>query len=310
MNIKYLLCRPTGGLTDMSSQIGRCIEYAKYHQRRLIIDTNIPDFFDEPLSNYLFSSHHLRATVNPSERLISRLDRLTCKPTGIQGRIGSYKAQQISGTDRKAIAKGVGHFTNLEDVTTHEPLTFDFRIGHSEDLLVHHCSGNDLQNALTSLKHLWPIPKLRRAVIRRLRELPEAYDALHIRHTDLASDLDFAADLASQQRDIPLLVSTDSHVAASKISRKLRSRLLIFASKPLDPADFGLPDHATTHKDASALPRSAVNKAAFVDLICLARARNLISAPLLNGQCKTTSGYFQLAQQLRQSQRLLSRFSA
>lgn len=310
MPSKYLLCRPTGGLTDMLSQIGRCIEYAKGHKRHLIIDTNIPDFFNESLGNYLFPSRHLGATVGPSKLLISRLNRLTCKPAGIQGRLKTYKTQQISFADRARISQHVGHFTNLEDVRTREPLTFDFRIDHSEDLLVHHCSGNDLANALTSLKHLWPTLKLHSSVLRRLQKLPEVYDALHIRHADLESDLDLAADLVGQDGDVPLLVSTDSYTAASEIAKKIQSRRIIFASKPLDPADFGLPAHATTHKDASALPRRAINKAAFVDLICLARARNLISAPLLNGQCKTTSGYFQLAQQLQRSPNILARFAA
>lgn len=307
---RYLLCRPTGGLTDMLSQIGRCIDYAKDWKRRLIVDTSIPDFFNESLGNYLFPSHHLKATVNPSERLLISLSQLTCKPTGIQGRLNTYKAQQISLADRALASQSLGHFTNLEDAKTHEPLTFDFRIDHSEDLLVHHCSGNDLQSALTSLTFLWPTPKLRRSVRRKLRELPETYDALHIRHTDLASDLDLAADMAGQSCDIPLVVSTDSHVAASEIAKKIQSRLLVFASNPLNPAKFGLPALATTHRNASALPRHAVNTAAFVDLICLARARNLISAPLLNGQCKSASGYFQLAQELRQSRHLLLRFSA
>lgn len=310
MSGKYLLCRPTGGLTDILSQIGRSIEYAKCHKRYLIIDTNISDFFNEPLSNYLFPSHHLRATVGLSKMLISKLDRISCKPAGIQGRLNTYKAQQIPGADRALISQRLGHFTNLEDAQTREPLTFNFKIEHSEDLLVHHCSGNDLNNALTSLTHLWPAPKLHRSVLRRLSELPDAYDALHVRHTDLASDLDLAANLADENRDIPLLVSTDSHFAARELAKKVQSRLIIFASKPLNPAEFGLADRATTHKNASALPRSEVNRAAFVDLICLARARNLISAPLINGQCKTSSGYFQLAQKLRQSRRILSRFTA
>jgi hypothetical protein len=310
MGHKFLLCRPTGGLTDILSQVGRTIEYAKAHQRRLIIDTNIPDFFNEPLSKYLFSSRQLRATTNPSKLLISRLNRLTCKPTGIQGRLDTYKAQQISPADRRLVAHRVGHFTNLEDARTREPLTFDFRVDHSEDLLVHHCSGNDLQNALTSLDHLWPVPELRRSVRRRLRVLPATYDALHIRHTDLESDLDLAADSVNHCSDIPLLVSTDSHTAASEVVKKIRSRPIVFASKPVDPTSFGLATNATTHKNASALPRHAINTAAFVDLICLARARTLMSGPLLPGQCKMISGYFELAKQLQKSQHLISRYIA
>jgi hypothetical protein len=308
MSHRFLLCRPTGGLTDMLSQIGRCIEYAKAHQRHLIIDTDISDFFNEPLSKYLFSPPQLGATVKPSKLLISRLSQLTCKPAGIQGRLDTYKAQQIAIEDRRLVSDLVGHFTNLEDATTRDPLTFDFSINHSEDLLVHHCSGNDLQSALNSLNHLWPAPELRRSVLKRLLTLPKTYDALHIRHTDLASDLNLAADSVNHCSDIPLLVSTDSHIAAREVVKKIRSRPILFASKPLDPTSFGLATNATTHKNASALPRHAVNTAAFVDLICLARARTLMSAPLLTGQCKVNSGYFELAQQLQKSQHLISRF--
>lgn len=308
MTGRYLLCRPTGGLTDMLSQIGRCIEYAKNHRRRLIIDTDIQDFFSEPLSNHFLSSHHLDATVNPGRALISRLNERTCRPAGIRGRLTSYRAQQISVVEREAISQRIGHFTNLEDSTTQEPLSFDFRIDHPEELLVHHCSGNHLQSALVSMQSLWPLPELRRSVIRRLQKLPEKYDALHIRHTDLVSDLASAIKSVGIHRDIPLLISTDSHSAAREVIKKIRFRPVVFASKPLNPADFGHSAHATTHKDAAKLPRHDINKAAFIDLICLARARTLISAPLIAGQCKATSGYFELAKQLWQSPHFISRF--
>ena len=58
-----LLCRPTGGLTDMLAQIGTCIEYANHEQRKLIVDCNIADFFAEDLSIFFFPARQLVRTL-------------------------------------------------------------------------------------------------------------------------------------------------------------------------------------------------------------------------------------------------------
>jgi len=307
---RYLLCRPTGGLTDMLCQIGRCIKYTQRHRRRLIIDTNLQKFFAEDFESYFIVARSLRCQAKLRRQQIPELHKLSCNPAALAGRLDSYKAEQIPAKLRQEVSQQLGHFTNQRDANSLAPLSFNFRIDHPEDLLIHHCSGNQgVEDALTALWSVWPQPWLRRRIRRRLQKLPSNYEALHVRHTDLKSDLHGALTQANIDTFVPLVIASDSHQAILAARLAITKRPLYLASQPINPIEHGLTSDATTHKDASMIPRKTVNLAALVDLFVLANATSLKAAEMLPGQCKTTSGYFQLALALQARKDLLHRFT-
>ncbi len=130
---RHLLCRPAGGLTDMLSQISVCMAYARHHDRCLIIDTDILDFVAEPASNHFFVSHQLRSRPHLSLSPVSHLNSLSCVPRSIQGRMNHYSAAQVPWGQKDAIRQSPGHFTNLRDVESSAPLSFNFRVPYPKE---------------------------------------------------------------------------------------------------------------------------------------------------------------------------------
>ena len=53
--MKYVLCRPEGGLNDMFVQISRCYEYCINNGRTLLVDTVNNDSFKDNFSFYFES---------------------------------------------------------------------------------------------------------------------------------------------------------------------------------------------------------------------------------------------------------------
>lgn len=304
-----LLCRPTGGLTDMLAQIGTCIEYANHEQRKLIVDCNIADFFAEDLSIFFFPARQLDAHLRLRPSQLSWLNQLSCIPEEIAGRIDSYTAEQIPLDLQRTASSRLGHFINLRDSSSKAVLSFDFRQSYDSELVVHHCSGGGATQALSALKQLWPKPQLRRTLLRHFARLPDDYEALHIRHTDLRSNLSSTFKRLNHCTARPLVVATDSHLAMKQAQASIDKRPLLVSVQPLDPADYGRDTHASTHRWATNLPRHRVNEAALVDLVTLAQAQSSSSAELLPGQCKTASGYFELAQALSLDTVLLQRLT-
>lgn len=292
----------------MLAQIGACMNYASREHRQLIIDCNIADFFAEDLSVFFFPARQLKASLALQPGQLNRLNQLSCTPGEITGRLDTYAAEQIAVDIRAEISSRLGHFTNLCDSSSKAALSFDFRQTYDSELVVHHCSGGGATQALSALKQLWPQPQLRRTLVSHLERLPDDYEALHIRHTDLRSDLSSTFEKLNHSTATPLVIASDSHLAVREAQKCIDKRQLVVSVQPLDPAAYGLDTHAATHRWASNLPRHRLNEAALVDLITLAQATNSSSAELLPGQCKTASGYFELAKALSQDRQLLQRF--
>jgi hypothetical protein len=294
----------------MLCQMGRCLKYARQYRRRLIIDTNVHNFFAENWEHYFFASKHTPCTLTLRQDQFTQLHRLSCHPAALADRLDTYQAEQIPPGHKEETSRHLGHFINQRDASSKMPLSFDFRRDHPEDLLVHHCSGNQgVEDAMAALQGLWPQPWLRRCLRLRIHTLPKSYEALHLRHTDLKSDLHAALRQANIPTTMPMVIASDSHQAIEAARLAVIHRPLYVASQPINPLQHGLAADATTHRNATVIPRRAINLAAVTDLIVLALATKLGGAELLPGQCKTRSGYLELALALQARADLLQRFT-
>ena len=123
LEIKYVLCRPRGGLNDMLCEIEKCRMYAEQHGRKLLIDTTLSGFKD-----HFWRYFELAWPDSIFEMALdySALNQMPSFPKVIQGNISHFQAT------RSPILLG-GYI----DAKTGEKITFDFSKAYEETLLIH-----------------------------------------------------------------------------------------------------------------------------------------------------------------------------
>ncbi len=89
-SVRLLLCRPQAGLTDILSQIGKCLRYADRFNRTVIVEMDFKGavHFRDDFGVY-FTSHDPRLVLS-SRAFTSQFDRLVAFPSNLTGRINSY----------------------------------------------------------------------------------------------------------------------------------------------------------------------------------------------------------------------------
>jgi len=169
--MRYLLCRPIGGLNDMLIQIERCCQYAEKTKRIVIIDTNAPytTFFRDDFSNYFESiNKNLLLSVDSINR--ETLNQLETYPTSISHQIFNYEPYHVDGYFYEKDSKQL--------------LSFDFTKDYPQPLLVHQQCGGGGYGHMTLLRL-----KLKQHIALKLAErislIDESlnYHSIHIRNT-------------------------------------------------------------------------------------------------------------------------------
>jgi hypothetical protein len=199
MTSRYLLCRPLDGLNDTLGQVEICRAYAARHGRILIVDGRLSgvlgefgDYFQMEGDGHIF---------NMTDSAMPQLDTPSCYPAEVQGRVTTVRGK------KNPIAGGA----RTVDFETGVPLSFPFDHDHPETLLLHQQAGGcgkgksfDLINRLTL------VPSLARQARDKIAGLPASYSAIHIRNTDLRTDLGMVLDaIRDHVRDQDLLLCSD-----------------------------------------------------------------------------------------------------
>jgi hypothetical protein len=173
--LRYLLCRPRGGLNDTLCQIERCWRYAEKYQRILVIDTRnsglMGNFFD--YFSVSKSSIPVRDFFVDDE--LDGFNQETCLPKCYAGKL-----------------EGVGaYFLNPEknyvDKDHGESITFDFDSDHGEAILIHEQSGGGTLS-FSCLQRLHLTEYVCGEALKAFEGLPKSYEAIHIRNTDYRSN--------------------------------------------------------------------------------------------------------------------------
>ena len=291
--MRYLLCRPIGGLNDILNQVAKCFDYARATSRALVIDTN-----------YVFSRHFrldfkdvfipFGADSNfstPSE--ITFEESASIVPESLPSPNFCYEFEDVN---RLGLCiKG-----------TRTVLSFDFQIDYPQDVLIHHAYGGG-PAGIDALARLDLRAALREELQLRLDRI--GYDlnflGLHIRNTDYTSQYQefiSSLDISGYNR---IFVATDSRAVLDYAKETLGpNRIISMARFPQSQERSSLHD-SVDHTNAYVRAVDAI-----LDLIFLGAGSGFAACPLSIGQGAGWSGFSILAYQLRKRPDILRRFIA
>ena len=280
--MRYLLCRPRGGLNDTLCRVQLCIETAARDNRHLIIDTSesglmgqFSDFFT--LEDRLLSEGH---TPTMDSELLGRLEGLNTDPKYISEEIGLRAFLSLRWAERRLIAQAHGRRGVGADLTSDSP---------SELRYYEAPGGGPLAYRL--LRAARVSEKVRQAVLIANRQLPARYIAAHIRATDYQAPVDdFLRRLRRQPLSLPLVVLSDNQAVVDHARKVFRKREFLAIARPEVPRE-GLPLHKRSQYKSSAAAAEAT-VASLVDLFILSRS-DVLYLPFLD--TRTTKGVLKLS---------------
>jgi len=289
--VRFVLCRPFGGLNDMLCQIEKCCSYAAKYGRRVIVQTDggFHPYFQLSLGHYLISMQdQLVFTEDLAEPLGEVFfEGLSVQPRSLQGRIFETDFFDVCGVGRRDRVSG-------------DLITFDFGKDHAEDVLVHNQWGGG-DAAMSALARVRLHDAVVDEIFARIGEMGPEYPAVHVRHTDWRSDYESVLRELQQCRFDRLFLATDN----ADVVKDFRSRLngtVIYSFSDL-PEQSGQPVH--TLRGLNRADRHRLNRQAFVDLMLLALSNKLFLCQREDGQ--RPAGFSRLAMHLHQDRAVARR---
>lgn len=282
--VRYLLCRPNGGLNDTLVQLELCRVHAARFGRTLIVDVSRSGLRLSFDAVFTPRPDFGPPVIGWSPQLAQELDRCTSvRPSALAGRISTYESVWDTELD------------NTVEQVSRQRIVFDFERDHPETLLVHEQPGGG-KRGLGFLQHVALAPWIADAVAARLLPLGGDYDAIHVRNTDLSTDyvrlFERCRGLFAGRR---LLVCSDSADVKRHAARIFAGSTILSVADIPDTAGEGL--HWSTRSD----PRKAAVDL-FCDLLAIARSRTFVFTAVeeRRGRRAGFSGFSVLADMLRQ----------
>ena len=192
---KYVLCMPMGGLNDMCNIIYNCLLYCRKFNRILVIDTRQSCHFKDSIHKYI-EMNDPNIYTGLIESWYSTIDSKTIYP--------EYVKDIIHTINPKWIKPQTFYHGEIG------PLHFDVNNNYSHDILVYaRCGGGRVIHKLLSPYRLKDIVK--NVFIKRRAVLPLSYLGIHIRHSDILSDI---ASFMKKYRNIflknPIFIASDN----------------------------------------------------------------------------------------------------
>lgn len=210
---KYVLCMPMGGLNDMCNVIYNCLLYCRKFNRILVIDTRQSCHFKDSIHKYI-EINDPNIYIDTIERWYSTIGSKTIYPEYVKSIIHNIKPVYTSPT-----------------IFYHEtigPLHFDVNKDYPHDILLcARCGGGESLHKLLSpykLKHI-----VKNVFIERRALLPVSYVGVHIRHSDILSDI---PSFMEKHTDIflknPIFIASDN-VDVIKLFRETYKEVYTFS---------------------------------------------------------------------------------
>jgi len=278
--MRYILCRPEGGLNDQLNQVAKCVNYGRKFGRLVMLDAVRCGFGE--------SYHHYLEPL--SADIVNDSDTIQQLIAPIWGEV--YPAHlSTMGFFYQSIYDE--RTQNFIAVPIELPLSFDFSRDSNAPLLVHHACGGGT-SGIEGLLEFKLSTTIRELVLSRRKALPETYFSIHVRHTDYKTNYrEVFHELAKHElfavRKIPLYLASDNPEVIAA-ARNMFS-VPVFNFSHLPPATAGL--HNT-----KVLPKSVVNTDAICDLALLAMGAGFFAPTMVQG---SYSGFSVLADQLRKA---------
>lgn len=293
MNQKYLLCIPGEGFNDNLCQIETAWKYAEKHNRILVIhtDTNLSGLHD-PFGFY-FTTDHNNAVLKMDTELSQYLNDMPTYPPFVGGMIDAFY-DDLGYSDTLMY-----YFPKYN-----QQVSFDFERNYDEPLLVHcQCGGGNF--AHNCLKRLIFTEQTAAEIKNRLSRLPDEYDAIHIRNTDIATDyVNFFKKLYTHVKGKNVVICSDD-LQCKLFAKSFFDKSSVFFLNEYDnnsePVHFIIKE---TH-DKNIVRK--LNIMMLTDLIALSMSQKLHTSQGIVSRTgePITSGFSQLAVKLYQNKNII-----
>jgi len=169
--MKFILCRPAGGLNDTLCQVSKAYFYAKKYGRILIIDTECNSGIKDVFSNYfkLKDSDLVNVYYSLDDEVSWMIDKL----------------EFYIPADLVDLIKNLDSNERRYWKYNWHRMTFDLQRSYTEDLLIHSTDGGGI-DSVELLRHL----KLNEALSVSINneQIPESFHAVIVRNTDYRTD--------------------------------------------------------------------------------------------------------------------------
>lgn len=285
-NLKYLLCRPRGGLNDTLCQIETCWSYCEKYNRILIIDTTKSGLFVD--FSELFISKNSNFKFQIDKEILTTLNSIDCQFPEINGRIDKYISDFEKG--RNYVLRG----TNIQ-------LTFNFEKDYKERLLVlEQCGGG--VSSLNLLRRLKLSDRLKSEFLKN--RIEGSYKSIHVRNTDYRTDYRrLLSDLKQELKNETVLVCSDDHRVIEE-SIKILSESIIISKTSNDFVTKGKPLHSPLNNYSNE-QKLIVSQNSIIDLLLLASSEKIYYSNLENYSFYVLSGFTKLALLLNNNKNII-----
>ena len=275
--MKYVLCRPEGGLNDMFVQISKCYDYCIKYNRTLLVDTVNNDGFKYNLSYYFESKSDL-LKIDYDEVLDILKVLQSSNSVSFPNINYVYHQSHFS-----------HHFNNFISNENNSLLTFDFNTWYHEELLIHDQCGGGSPNM-----EIFTKLKLKEHMMQNFYEKygkiaefcgKNDYSAVHIRNTDMKTDnIDNFIHSIPCKNDA-FFISTDDKYSLDIITNNYRA------------INFSNIENVTCSLHLDSIDSDEKRKRnidSITDILLLSFSYFLIGS-------NESSGYFQLAKSLKEN---------
>lgn len=224
--MKYLLCRPFGGLNDSLCQIMNCYNYCYKYDRCLLIDTKYNNFMNSSFSDYFTFTDNIKIPIIYNYDEIYNLvnnNNFSTFPTFLKDKLFSYKWRWCKGN------YALGHVID-EDLYINAELNKIY----DEDIILYNRDGGGISSF-----ELLKLIKINKYIIDefklRYEKIPKPYISIHIRNTDYKLDYEkFYNDNKLIIDNNTIFLATDSNLTLdffNKLNIKIFSFIKVLNDK-------------------------------------------------------------------------------
>lgn len=283
--MKYLLCRPKGGLNDTLCQIEKCWKYCEKNDRILIVDTTKSGIFIN-FSELFEQKNKSKFIFEINESLIIKLNKLNCQIKELNGNISNYTSEYLK--NENYILKKIGNENKSKECIK---LTFDFTKNHDEDLIIHEQCGGGTES-LELLEKLKLSENIRSLF--KKNKIDGDYKSIHVRNTDYKTEYkSLLENLKEILKDEKVLVCSDDY-SVIEDSIKILNKSVIITKTSNIFSKSGNPLHST-YNNYTIEEKRQITENSIIDLLLLSKSKKIYYSILSGYDFFKLSGFTKLA---------------
>ena len=277
---KYIICYPLGGISDMFNIMNNCLKYAINNNRMLIINTS-GDWFRDNIYKFIEFTHNNIYKQDTYDQIYN----LSVYPPTLNNMLGSNMSfWWVPG--------------GIINALTNEKLTTDLSQKYDEDVVIYSNCGNTGDNPLLLLENMYFKNIITDVYNERLSKLPKNYTSIHIRNTDIQSDVvGFLEKHNNILKDKMIFLASDDIDTIKKYKELYGSNLFNFSNMPNTKH---IRPNANIHYHHVDVPHEQFIIECMVDLLLLASGDEYYYS-------SSESGYSKLALVLFENKNLLNK---